>query len=315
MKASLILASCLVGSVAMLAVTARPAQAAAAKITAFSSTGGTSQNKDNDQDIMYLIAQGETLTFSATFDQNVTCEWSVQKAVERTSPTPSTSDKLVWTVPGNKGIWEIHLRCWNAAKEETHHEWVVSTLPAAEAPDFFDCFADKQFATRKNKDPWGRDLPAWRKLYGGPDCGQGYVKSVGVESYLSTKALSGKNIARGTFKFWMYWHDGGSANTYSPTSLFAIMNNSREDTNIREGLHLENPYDEHLWLFAHDSDGKAYDCISEGNSFGINEYPVNVEGWRACAGWHQWTFIIDEDDEVYLYMDDDAAYSTRGHMD
>ncbi|MBU4200992.1 MAG: right-handed parallel beta-helix repeat-containing protein [Verrucomicrobia bacterium] len=69
MKASLILASCLVGSAVMLASMVRPAQAAAPQITAFSSTGGTSQNKDNDQDIMYLVAQGDTLTFSATVDE------------------------------------------------------------------------------------------------------------------------------------------------------------------------------------------------------------------------------------------------------
>ena len=45
-----------------------------------SSTGGTTQNKDNDQDIMYLAGQGDALVFGVEADQPVSYEWAVNKS-------------------------------------------------------------------------------------------------------------------------------------------------------------------------------------------------------------------------------------------
>lgn len=75
-------------------------------IQSFSSTGGNTQNKDNDQDIMYLIDQGDALSFAVEVDQPVSYEWAVNKSTEagRVVTVPATTDTFNWTVPEEKGI-------------------------------------------------------------------------------------------------------------------------------------------------------------------------------------------------------------------
>jgi len=131
--------------------------AAAPLITSWSSTGGTVQNKSDNQDVMYQVAENDPLTFSVTVDQTVDYEWLVNKSAS-TSVNAATFN---WTVPNEKGIWEIHLKCWNSGGEEAHKEWVVSTLSTAEAPEFFDYFTDGKWQGRTMTDPWGRALPEW----------------------------------------------------------------------------------------------------------------------------------------------------------
>ncbi len=55
---------------------------AAPVITNWSSVGGTTQSKDNNKDIMYLVTQGDNLSFTATVDQTVNYEWQVNKSTE-----------------------------------------------------------------------------------------------------------------------------------------------------------------------------------------------------------------------------------------
>ncbi len=134
------------------------------QISDWSSSGGTTQNKDNEQDIMYLVQPGDVLTFGVTVDQPVSYEWVVNKSTEvgRVVTTPATSDAFNWTVPNEKCIWEIHLKVSNA-NGENHLEWVISTLSLSEAPEFFDYFSDLKYYNRTEKDPWGRSLPEWNE--------------------------------------------------------------------------------------------------------------------------------------------------------
>jgi len=135
--------------------------AAAPSVTSFSSTGGSTVNKDNNQDVMYRVSQGNNLTFSVTASEAADFEWQVNKAVTRTASS-LTNDSLNWTVPGENNIWEIHLKI-NNTDGEAHQEWVVSTLTPAEAPEFFDYFTDGLWHNRTMTDPWGRALPEWQK--------------------------------------------------------------------------------------------------------------------------------------------------------
>ncbi len=143
--------------------------AASPVLVSFSSTGGSPVNKEDNQDIMYLINQGASLSFNVTFDQPVSYTWTVNKSDQQTVTTPANSDTFNWTVPGESGIWEIHLKCWNGTNEEAHKEWVVSTLSPAEAPDFFDSFTDLEYLSgRTQKDPWDRALSEWAPYNNNP---------------------------------------------------------------------------------------------------------------------------------------------------
>jgi hypothetical protein len=151
---------------------AESARAATSLIKDFSSTGGNPQNKSGRRDIMYLVKTGDKITFTVKAEGAEKCEWQVNKKIDKKAKSNSFS----WTVPNEKGIWEIHLMVTGSGKE-AHQEWVVSTLPKAEAPDFFDYFADKRFKDRKEPDPWGRRLPEWvlDKAFGEIDVSRGYV--------------------------------------------------------------------------------------------------------------------------------------------
>jgi len=91
-------------------------------LASFSSTGGSPVNKEDFQDIMYLINQRDSLSFNVTFDQPVSYTWTVNKSDQQTVTTPANSDTFNWTVPGEAGIWEIHVKCWDAGNEEAHKE-------------------------------------------------------------------------------------------------------------------------------------------------------------------------------------------------
>ena len=104
------------GALFLLALVASGASGATAQgplavptITNWSSTGGHPTNKDNDQDIMYLVEENDALTFHVTVDQPVDYEWAVNKITQTVN-----ADTFVWTVPDEEDIWEIHLKASNA---------------------------------------------------------------------------------------------------------------------------------------------------------------------------------------------------------
>ena len=165
--------------------------AAAPSITDWSSSGGTTQNKDNNQDIMYLVQQGDVITFNvtATGTEPIAYEWQVNKVVD----VSATTNTFIWTVPNEKSIWEIHLKASNAEGED-HIEWVVSTLNASEAPDIFDYFTDKKTQGRTETNPWGRSLPNWSISM---NTAKGFVES-------PTEGTIPSSISYGTWKFRYY---------------------------------------------------------------------------------------------------------------
>ena len=113
-------------------------------------------SKTGDADRMFLVKPGETITFSVVTSGVDEYQWQVNKKVQ----DGVTGDSFTWTVPDEKGIWEIHLKV-SGSGAEAHTEWVVSTLSTDEAPDIFDYFADKKAQGRTETDPWGRALPEW----------------------------------------------------------------------------------------------------------------------------------------------------------
>jgi hypothetical protein len=122
---------------------------------------------------MYLAKPGDKITFRVKTDSTARHQWQVNKKVDKAA----TGNSLTWTVPNEKDIWEIHLKI-TGRFGETHHEWVVSTLPKKEAPDFFDYFADKKLCNRTETDPWGRPLPEWivTREYGEIDVSKCYLQ-------------------------------------------------------------------------------------------------------------------------------------------
>jgi len=162
-------------------------------ITSWSSAGGNPLNKDNATDIMYLVQQGDNITFSATINESANFTWQINKE-EKRNISSATSDSFNFTVPNENGIWEIHLKASNADGED-HIEWVISTLNLSEAPDIFDYFTDKKVQGRTESDPWGRALPEWSSSF---DVSRAFIKgSVGKnwETYIPS------TIAHGTWKF------------------------------------------------------------------------------------------------------------------
>ncbi|MFH1259484.1 MAG: Ig-like domain-containing protein [Elusimicrobiota bacterium] len=226
-------------------------------INGFSSQeGGT----DHQQDLMYQVSSGNNLIFTVSVNQPVTFEWAVNKSTIA-SVNPNT---FSWTVPEEKGIWEIHLRCWNASNEETHQEWVVSTLTADEAPTVFDYFTDKKSSGRSEADPWGRALPEWSGGSEAPHVTSGFVNSSeGITwsrtpsraaygtwkfKYRFPEAMNGQRAVAG-FGFNYIQASGSSGGTYSFSQLsdshhHCVITHSEADFSIDydDGVYLRDPW-------------------------------------------------------------------------
>ncbi len=169
---------------------------AAPVITDWSSGGGTAQNKDNAKDQMYLIKQGDDLTFQVTVDSPVDYEWSINKSTALTV----NSNIFNWKAPAEKGIWEIVLRGRDSNNEEVYKEWAVSTLANDEAPDVFDCFSDGLYRLRTVKDPWERALPEWTVESGSFEAVDGYLRPKSLKTYHANLSV-GTKITKGTWVF------------------------------------------------------------------------------------------------------------------
>jgi len=178
---------------------------AAPSITDWSSSGGNPTNKDNPQDLMYLVQLGDEITFSVTANESCSYNWSVNKVDQGVN-----SSTFTFTVPSlncsqdpSECIFEVHVKAYNE-NGEAHHEWVISTLNESEAPDVFDYFADKKYQSRTETDPWGRPLPEWTPSYS-PDTSLGYLRNVlGEGSRATLKTTSG--FAYGTWKVKFLFH-------------------------------------------------------------------------------------------------------------
>ena len=260
-------------------------------VTDWNSTGGITQNKNDAKDIMYLVTENDNLIFTVTVDQTVDYEWQVNKSTE----TSVNANTFNWTVPNEKGIWEIHLKCWNATNEEVHKEWVVSTLSSGEAPDIFDSFSDGNYENRIAKDPWERSLSIWTIESGTIDVSGKYLLPVSLQNYHATFSVP-FNVMKGTWIFRYKYINGipsFTGNNYLLGLVAKYLNASNGDS-----LLLNNPMDGHWWL-----------DFLDGRRIPHGGYIVNMVGSQinkdlvAGNNWHEVVFIKDENGYMYAWLD------------
>ena len=257
---------------------------AAPTITDWSSTGGHPTNKDDDQDIMYLVEENDAITFHVTVDQPVDYEWQVNKTTQAVN-----ADTFVWTVPDEKGIWEIHLRVHNANGED-HLEWVLSTLSLAEAPEIFDYFADERSSAREMSDPWGRPLPEWSGDDEAPRVSKGFVDS--SEGITWSSLLS--SIAYGTWKFRYRFPQAMETCGGESISFGFIRKTTGEDWGT--------------YNFNQSCDSHHHCVISHsGADFSI-DYD---DGVVLNDKWYQVTIIRTRDGWLYMFRDDRIEFLAR----
>ena len=251
-------------------------------ITGWSSTGGITQNKDNAQDIMYLVTQGDNLTFTVTVDQTLDYEWQVNKSTENSV----NSDTFNWTVPNEDDIWEIHLKCWNGSDEEVHMEWVVSTLSTEEAPDFFDYFADLKHNGRIQKDPWDRTVNDWNE-YGDPmDTSRGFIRPFGTEDIRPQPYVESTHIPKyGTWKFRYRFPDGNTGHFG-----FSCYYNASSEVNY-------NCY------YGKCSDSHHHCSVPRGLNGSQFSIDYDSGGWCEDGNWHEVTIIRTPETWLYMYND------------
>ncbi|RLI52316.1 MAG: hypothetical protein DRP09_18205, partial [Candidatus Thorarchaeota archaeon] len=179
----------------------------APSIVAWSSSGGNTTNKDNPQDLMYLVQPGDEITFSVTANEACNFTWEVNKVEEKNTTSLSTTDSFTFTVPSldcsqdpSECIWEIHVKAHNENGEEAHQEWVISTLNELDAPDIFDYFTDKKYQSRTETDPWGRPLPEWSGSFNG-ETSECSVKAGYVDIRIPSSITEGTWIFRYKYKY------------------------------------------------------------------------------------------------------------------
>jgi len=186
-------------SIALCLIFCMSIVSAAPSIVAWSSSGGNTTNKDNSQDLMYLVQPGDEITFEINTSEPCNYNWSVNKVDQGVN-----SNNFTFTVPSlncsqdpSECIWEIHVKAYND-NGEAHHEWVISTLNESEAPDIFDYFTDKKYQNRAETDPWGRALPEWSGSFDG-DTSECSIKAGYVDISTPSSITEGTWIFR--FKF------------------------------------------------------------------------------------------------------------------
>ena len=267
----------------------------------------------NSSDLMFTVNASDQFNFTSNLTGVLI--WQVNKVTQS-----NTTDGFLWTVPAKDNISLYKNNFEIVATNGTNTtEWLISTLDISEAPIFIDYLSDQVFSSRLQTDPWGRTLPTWTQLVSTLNATNGYFNAISNQSYITSSTnLSGNNVQRGTFKYWVYWNDAGYINNAAVLTQYIIMNKSPLNSNAREAIRIEKPVDGHLWLDGIDANGLVYNLNSESNNRGLQgAYYLNnslASSIKAIAGWHNWTIIIDQNDDIYTYMDDIAIQSTRGHL-
>lgn len=161
-----------------------------------------SNNKTNNDTRAFLVEPSDCIQFSINPDTvNVSSySWYVNKTAQA-----STANTLNFTVPaGTEGqpsteIWEIrsHVNYSNGTK--LYREWLISSLPESEAPDFIDFFVDLNNVQRSANaiDPWGRDLPYYPS-------GTNYIATgflTGTDYSSSDNLVTSLDTTYGTFRY------------------------------------------------------------------------------------------------------------------
>lgn len=277
---------------------------AAPVIKDFSSKGGHTTNKAGPKDIMYLVKPGDKITFTVKADGAEKYEWTVNKKVDK----EATGESFVWTVPDEKGIWEIHLTA-TAGKEQAHQEWVISTSPKSEAPDFLEYFVDKKVSGRTETDPWGRKLPEWtyfKPQFGRGSVADGYLKK-GPPKEVRVRLNTEFKHTFGTWRIrYMYPH---GAMGYRGVGMF-----------FRDGKGGHIKYhvmtEEHDYSGVESYEGKQrqrirYQIGRRDVCFGPNFWLTDTKANQ----WHTFMFIHTEDGYFYAFYDGRMMWNSLGWDD
>ncbi|MDY7011203.1 MAG: hypothetical protein SVV80_10705 [Planctomycetota bacterium] len=273
-------------------------ESAAPVIKDFSSTGGRTTNKTDPKDLMYLVKPGDKITFSVKAEGVQNYVWQVNKKVDN----KAKGDSFTWTVPNEKGIWEIHVQAGGAYRQlakstskhkeirqegikqhlwgGAHQEWVVSTLSAEEAPALFEFFTDMKTAGRTETDPWGRKLPEWKRKT--PDVSQGFARG---PAWTTTESKT----AYGTWRFRRKFIDPFYHQVGGYVGLYYIMKE-----------HNKNSY-----LYGDNMDTHHH-CTINNKEHGRAGFSIEYDGagvWDD-GQWRQVTIVRTRDGHVYTFRDD-----------
>jgi len=243
--------------------------------------------KTGDKKRMFLARSGEKISFTVICEGAEKYEWRVNKKVQK-----DTGKTFTWTVPDDKGIWEIHVRA-SKGNAEARNEWVVSTLKVSEAPDFFDYFTDGRFSNRRQTDPWGRRLPEWKVKHSWGIAPQAvrFMLEPGKEGEKCTYAITAPSTtAYGTWRFKFRF----------PMGYFIPPNGG---SGPRTSLYYE---------FIGGSTGHAYryNKVSDSHNYFYEVYyPGNVRlhmdedsGFTQGRGWYTVTIIRRKDGWLQVYV-------------
>ncbi len=260
---------------------------AAPFITSLSSTGGTTTNKDNSQDTMYLALQGDKITFSITASGTTGYSWFVNKVNQGIN-----SNIFTWTTPNEKGIWEIRVEAFDGTGT-VPKEWLISTLSPSEAPDFIDYFVDGKYNGRTETDPWGRTIMNWTVRSGTPDVSRLnlYVSS---GSYTLSHVLNRQTY--GTWKFKKMFPEVGDSAIYTEVRMQPTVGTNKRGYSSAMGFHDAGDAHDRFWVL----DG------SWGNLMGYYWHDSGIYPLRAI--WTTVTIIHTPDGMWYYYEDDVIKY-------
>ncbi|WP_155397903.1 CBM96 family carbohydrate-binding protein [Methanosarcina mazei] len=162
-------------------------------------------NKTNDTNRTFLVNTDDCIRFSITppDSENITTyQWQLNKTDQ-----PATSSYFDFIVPAyderqpSTGIWEIWVNATYTNGTSIYREWLISSLPDSEAPDYIEYFSDLNNTFRHGfaADPWGRYPPFYTTS-------NNYISKgflTGSSSSSGTTMLIDNNfdITYGTFKF------------------------------------------------------------------------------------------------------------------
>lgn len=110
----------------------------------------------NNSEKTFIVPESINITFSVNTSEMVGYSWFVNKINQN-----NNTNSLTYTLPNEKGIWEIYLKTVGVTTGEDYLKWVVSTLNLSEAPDIFDYFHDGKLLGRTETDCWKRPLNNW----------------------------------------------------------------------------------------------------------------------------------------------------------
>ncbi len=271
----------------------------------FSSRGGSPRNKRGPRDRMYLVRPGDKITFSVKAQDARKYVWQVNKELQK-----AKTDTFTWTVPREKGIWEIHLTTGNK-DAKAHQEWVVSTLSKTEAPAFFEYFADGKYSDRRETDPWGRPMKEWKveeKRYNPPNVERCWMEpGKGGQKAHTLRAPS--KTAYGTwrflFKFPMGYFIPPNGGSGPRTQIYYTFIRDKEGSRGHEYKY-NKVADSHNYFFVR--------CVPR---FGYRMGMSVDSGFKHGRGWYVVTIIRTPDGGLYTYITDIQKNKTylqfRGH--